>query len=292
MIKRKTIVRLGMGSAFVLICTGALLFFARQHMSEPVTEPANEMQADREVIGKSVDGGEIEAFHFGSGETRVVFVGGIHGGYEWNTVALAYRVIDYLRHDPGRIPDSVTVSIIPAANPDGVYAVLGTTGRIDVRDMPSKGRDTSEGRFNARSVDLNRNFPCNWMPEAVWKGKTVSAGSAPFSEPETRAIRDFVNVRKPAAVVFWHSMANAVYASECKDGILPGTRAIMEAYANASGYRAFDTFDAYRVTGDAEGWLASLGIPAITVELASHDDLEWEKNRRGVEAVFDYYRAR
>ena len=37
-------------------------------------------------------------------------------------------------------------------------------------------------------LDLNRNFPANWAPE----GQQMGAGPAPFSEPETRALGDFI----------------------------------------------------------------------------------------------------
>jgi hypothetical protein len=149
--------------------------------------------------------------------------------------------------------------------------------------------DDSPGRFNANNVDLNRNFDCKWKPESTWRGNIVSAGTAAFSEPEARAIRDFVLATKPVAVVFLHSQANAVYASECEAGILPETRTLMNVYAAAAGYPAIDVFDSYEITGDAEGWLASIGIPAITVELSTHETIEWEKNLAGMLAIFDRY---
>jgi hypothetical protein len=137
---------------------------------------------------------------------------------------------------------------------------------------------------------LNRNFDCKWQPEATWKSKKVSAGEKAFSEPESRAIRSLVAKIRPKAVVFWHSQANAVYASECEDGILRETRDIMRAYADAAGYPAVDSFDAYPVTGDAEGWLASIGIPALSVELSTHETIEWEKNLAGATALINYFR--
>ncbi len=117
----------------------------------------------------------------------------------------------------------------------------------------------------------------------------MSAGSGPFSEPETAAIRNFVLQTHPAAAIFWHSQANAVYASQCNAGILPTTLDIMNAYAHAAAYPAVKSFNSYPVTGDAEGWLASIGIPAITVELQTHDTIEWERNLSGIKALFDYY---
>ncbi|MDP6585347.1 MAG: hypothetical protein QF535_11860, partial [Anaerolineales bacterium] len=55
------------------------------------------------VIGKSVEGRLIEAHTFSPAEAyasagrsvHLLFVGGIHGGYEWNSVLLSYKFIDY-----------------------------------------------------------------------------------------------------------------------------------------------------------------------------------------------------
>jgi hypothetical protein len=117
----------------------------------------------------------------------------------------------------------------------------------------------------------------------------VSAGTSAFSEPEAQALRDFIFENTPQAVVFWHSQANAVYASECENGILPETLNIMNTYSDATGYPAVDSFDSYEITGDAEGWLASINIPAITVELKKHEVIEWERNLEGIKALFEYY---
>jgi hypothetical protein len=217
-----------------------------------------------------------------------MFVGGIHGGYEWNSTLLAYEAIDYFSANQNSIPTNLSVTIIPNANPDGLFTIVGKTGRFSTADV-RESTVVGEGRFNANSVDLNRNFACKWQPESMWRGNTVSAGTSAFSEPEARAIRDFVQNYHPAAAIFWHSQANAVYASECEAGILPGTRTIMQAYATAAGYPAVDTFDAYAVTGDAEGWLASIGIPALTVELSTHETIEWERNLAGIKALLALY---
>lgn len=243
---------------------------------------------EHKIIGLSVEGRKIESYAYGSGKTLLAFVGGIHGGYEWNSVLLAYEFTDYLDANPEAIPANLTIVIIPSANPDGVYKVIGKEGRFAVADVPVNV-SAEPGRFNANEVDLNRNFDCKWKPESMWRNKIVSAGTKPFSEPETRAIRNFVLENSPDAVVFWHSQSNAVYASECENGILPETLKIMGAYSRASGYPAVDSFDSYEITGDAEGWLASIGIPAITVELKTHETIEWENNLAGIKALFEYY---
>ena len=63
----------------------------------------------------------------------------------------------------------------------------------------------------------------------------------------------------------------------------------MNVYSQASGYKAIKTFDAYEVSGDVEGWLASINIPAITVELKTHETVEWERNLAGIKAILKHY---
>lgn len=241
------------------------------------------------VIGKSVQGRMIEAVTYGNAnDLHLLFVGGIHGGYEWNSVLLAYAMMDYIKANPAILGDKIKLTIIPSLNPDGVFKVTGKEGRFTAQNiLPNV--DQALGRFNARGVDLNRNFACKWQAESTWRGQPVSAGTAAFSEPEAQALRDFVLNQEVSAVVFWHSQANAVYASECEQGILPGTLDLMNAYAGASGYKAVKTFDAYPITGDAEGWLASINIPAVTVELKNHESIDWAQNLAGVQAVIKYY---
>jgi len=245
--------------------------------------------SEKIVIGQSVEGRSITATRFGTGDTHLLFVGGIHGGYEWNSSLLAYQMSDYLALNPGEVPESITIHIIPDLNPDGTFAVTGVVGKFDLRNIPDPSTRVAAARFNANSVDLNRNFACKWAPESSWRGQVVSAGTAAFSEPEAIALRDYVITINPAAAIFWHSQASNVYASECEDGILPETLTLMNTYADAASYGAVASFDAYPITGDAEGWLASIGIPAVTVELESASDIEWERNLAGLMAVTDYY---
>ena len=241
------------------------------------------------VIGQSVEGRSIDAYSYGNGTTNLLFVGGIHGGYEWNSVILAYQFMDYLNANPNAIPNNIKVTVIPSANPDGVFKVVGKDGRFTESDVSTDTKILAEGRFNANKVDLNRNFDCNWQPKSTWQSKTVSAGTEVFSEPEAQALKNYILQNNFSAVVFWHSQSNGVYASKCNDGILPGTLLIMDAYSKASGYPAVKSFDAYAISGAADDWLASINIPAVSVELKTHTNIEWEQNLAGIKALFDYF---
>ena len=65
----------------------------------------------------------------------------------------------------------------------------------------------------------------------------------------------------------------------------------MSTYAKPAGYGEVPVFDAYPITGDAEGWLASIGIPAVTVEFESANDSEWSRNLKGITATLELYSA-
>lgn len=294
---RNFFVRRAIGTIIIIALVGGGFFIFRFFQNKKADQNEEELIETQnsilkqETIGFSVERREIEAYIFGQGEKHLLFVGGIHGGYEWNSVMLAYKFIDYLDANPEIIPDNLTVTVIPSANPDGIFAVTGKNGRFNITDIPSS-EATVVGRFNADKVDLNRNFDCKWQPESTWRNEPVSAGTSAFSEPEAQAIKNFVLKNNPIAVVFWHSQSNAVYASECENGVLPETLNIMNIYANASGYPAVATFDSYEVTGDAEGWLASINIPAITVELQTHETIDWEQNLSGIKALLNYYKEK
>lgn len=273
----------------ILIALTGVAFFVFQKKTPEVPIIAEDIGINNQTIGKSVQGRKIEVYKYGNGSKNILFVGGIHGGYEWNTTLLAYGLIDYLTNNPQIIPQNLTVNIIPSANPDGLFKVVGKEGRFDLADVSTSTEVLASGRFNANGVDLNRNFDCKWQPESTWQSRKVSAGSYPFSEPEAEVIKNFILERGPLAVVFWHSKSNAVYASQCEDGILPETLEIMKEYSDASGYKAIEEFGAYEVTGASDDWLSSIGIPAITVELETHEAIEWEQNLAGTVKILEYY---
>ncbi len=280
----------------VIVLIGLGLYFVSTKMADaPVDQATTTVSTtttttttevtEETSIGMSKEGREIPVYHYGEGDKEVVFVGGIHGGYEWNTVLLSYELMDYLDANGDKIPEDVKVTVIPVLNPDGLNKVVGTSGRFTKADVPTSESATVPGRFNANNVDLNRNFDCDWQASGTWQDKTVSGGTAAFSEPESQAMRAYIEANNPDAVVVYYSAAGGVYASNCHDGVLPETLKLTNTYASAAGYPASEEFDFYEITGDMVNWLAKEKIPAISVLLTDHTNTEWEKNWKGIEAV-------
>ena len=254
-------------------------------INQPATTTATttpQQNPGETVIGKSVEGNDIVAYNFGTGPKKLLFVGGIHGGYSSNTVAVAMEAVDAFKADPTMVPSGLSVTIIPVLNPDGFKKIAGYN--ID----PPASVLTS-ARFNGNDVDLNRNFDCDWQTKAKWQSKTVSGGSAAFSEPESLAIKNYIETAKPTAVVVWYSAAGGVFASNCHGGVSTETNTLTKTFATASGYPAHSSFDFYTTTGDMTNWLAKIGVPAISVLLTNHTDTEWSKNEKGIKALLEYY---
>lgn len=247
---------------------------------------------DREAtttIGTSAGGRAIMAYNFGEGDTELLFVGGIHGGYSWNTALVAYELINFLEKNPTAIPANLHITVIPVLNPDGLAKVVSKEGPFAKSDVSGSEATRVSGRFNAHNVDLNRNFDCEWQQSGTWQNTTVSGGATPFSEPESAAMQAYVEAHKPAAVVAWYSAAGGVFASSCRNGVSQETKDLTSLYAQASGYKAYESFDFYAITGDMVNWLAKDNIPAISVLLTTHEDTEWAKNRAGIEAMLAHY---
>lgn len=108
-------------------------------------------------LGQSVEGRELlvakisDNITLSEAEPQFLYTGQIHGD-ELVSSILLLRLIDYLLTNYGtndqvnRLIDDVEIWINPLANPDGLYAGGNTTVN-------------GATRFNANSIDINRNFP-------------------------------------------------------------------------------------------------------------------------------------
>ncbi len=222
----------------------------------------------RFVFGQSAQGRDLRGRHFGSGSQTLLLVGGIHAGYEANTVRLMNELIAHYTASPDAVPAAVSLLIIPALNVDGV----------------ERGRDLA-GRWNAAGVDLNRNWACGWSPEAAWRMGRARAGQQPLDQPETAALATFITQQQPDAVLFFHAAANGVFAGDCDGGV---SQPLAAVYGAAAGYPYEKAFTAYSTSGTAADWVDSLGIPSADVELASAQHSEFDRNLRAVEAVMQW----
>ncbi|MBL8840090.1 MAG: succinylglutamate desuccinylase/aspartoacylase family protein [Planctomycetes bacterium] len=187
---------------------------------------------------RSVAGRPLRYWVFGDGAEVVLVLGGMHGDERSSTEA-AYDLLEWACDHPTELGGRKLV-VAPDVNPDG---------NVDLT------------RRNARSVDLNRNFPAqNWLIEDGGHGP----GPYPASEPETRFVLALLNIYAPTRVIATHAAAACVNF----DG--PG-EALAEAMSRACGLPTASTIG-YPTPGSLGSYLgADRGVPTITFELATKD---------------------
>ncbi len=120
-------------------------------------------------------------------------------------IAFARHSIDGMYFDP-RVQEAFqrsTLYMVPCANPDGLEY-----SRNHFSFWRKNRRENADGSIG---VDLNRNFPEGFKKNNT-PSSNVYSGPHPFSEPETQALRDFVDSHSNIAIALdYHSQGNVFF---------------------------------------------------------------------------------
>jgi carboxypeptidase D len=231
--------------------------------------------ARRLQIGTSVEGRPLYAIRLSvnpdeeSMEPEIRIIGGIHGnecmGAEVSMLAAEWLVSGFA-DDPfvTRLLENAETVIIPLINPDGYSAEFAT-------------------RANANNVDLNRNLHFAW----------VGDGPGPFSEPETRALRDFSQDNAFNLGISYHTISYYVNSSWNYTSHHPPDEALFQAvgegYAGTSAFQVVFGWDWYNIQGDVNDWsLGTAGTFDWTLELMSDTDSQWLINEDGLAGFLSF----
>ena len=186
------------------------------------------------IAGKTIENRPIAYTVLGKGTDVIFILAAIHGN-EKAGIPLVRQLETYLQQNP-ELLDKRKIILLPNANPDGV---------------------ARNSRYNARGIDLNRNF------STANRINSNRFGYRPLSEPESRAIEilirryapdRIVSIHQPLACIDYDGPSRALanrMAQFCnlppkKIGAMPGS---LGSYAGIS-----------------------LGIPIITFELPRSAD--------------------
>lgn len=128
---------------------------------------------------------------------------------EWIGHELAVEFIDYLlsnyKNNPkiAEVLTENTLYIVPCLNPDGFEY-----SRQHFSFWRKNRRDNGDGTFG---VDLNRNFSEGYR-KSTQTNSNVYSGPHPFSEPETQAIKKFVDEHENITIALdYHSQGNVFF---------------------------------------------------------------------------------
>ncbi|MBI3288174.1 MAG: zinc carboxypeptidase [Elusimicrobia bacterium] len=272
---------------------GALDFPERDALYHNYGEVAAELKSIAESapdlaslfsIGKSVQGKDLLVLRLTRGaagtapsaKPGIVFLGTHHAREHLSTevpLLLARYLIDNRAdQDVARLLDSRDIYILPMVNPDGVeHDLEGGRYHMHRKNMASNA-DGSTG------VDLNRNYGWGWGGEGASADPDDDTyrGPSAFSEPETRAVKAFVESRANLKVLLsYHTYSelilypwggsNEQIADEKPRKAFQTMAAEM---AKMTGYTPEQSSDLYVATGDTCDWAwGERGIYAFTFEL-------------------------
>ena len=238
-------------------------------------------------IGTSIEGRDIWVLHLAGTnpdpKPAVFYHSTIHAR-EWITAPvvlyLATYLVDHYGSDPGvtAIVNGLDIYIAPCVNPDG-YSYTWT----DERMWRKNRRDSGGGTYG---VDLNRNFGYAWGFDDSGSSPSPYSetyrGTAPFSEPETQALRDFF-IAHPDIVAYmdYHSYGQYVmwpWGFQCTTpeephgtifSTLGNTMADLITGVHGKPYNATPIcLGLYSVNGGSVDWAwGDRGAYALTIEL-------------------------
>lgn len=204
-------------------------------------------------IGRSVEKRPVYVHEYGAGDSVVLVMGSMHGNEEVGGQVVAFLAEEIaLRRKP---PTGRRIVFVPVVNPDGVL----------------RGR-----RWNARGVDINRNFPtANWEGATREEG-TARHGEAPGSEPETRLVMSLLERYRPFLIITLHAPLHVVNFDGPAHQVSEGMGARNGYPVSGSiGYPTPGSFGTYAGV--------ERGIPTITLELPRIEAGEaWEQNREAL----------
>lgn len=119
--------------------------------------------------------------------------------------------------------NNLEIYLLPSVNPEGLEVVTTTQDlsyRKNKRDNIGDGLfrfvpiDSNRGPgYDTSGADINRNFPLNWdrgdrfldSIESRFEPYDYYRGEFPFSEPETRILRDLALTLRPTFSIIYHS---------------------------------------------------------------------------------------
>ena len=208
----------------------------------------------------------------------ILFVGSHHAREHLSTeipLMLAQHFTANYASDPQikRLIDTRDIYIVPILNIDGkLYDIKGGQYKMWRKNRSINGQSSSKG------VDLNRNYSFGWGTGGSSKspGSNVYMGPAPFSEPETLAVKNFIeatpNIR---TFISYHTFSELIlYPWGGSHDHVGGTdQQIFEKMAQDmsqwNSYKPQKASDLYVASGDTCDWAyGEHGIYCFTFELS------------------------
>ena len=260
-------------------------FYTYDEMSDKFQELENQFPQYVKKIsfGESFEGRQLWALHITNHSIKkskpgILITGSHHAREHLSTdvpVRIAERIIlNSSEQSIANLINSRDIYFLPMVNPDGaMWDIRGRNYKIWRKNM----RAASTGA--AYGVDLNRNYSQGWggPGSSNRPASDIYHGQNPFSEPETQAIKKFIEDNSNVSVLLsFHSFSELIlYPWGNTNSPLPDERArlafetMAEEMSRWNDYRPMQASELYVASGDTCDWAwADHKIFCFTFELS------------------------
>ena len=219
----------------------------------------------------------------------MLFTGSIHAR-EWVGHELALKFIEYVADNQNIDPqleknlNEATIYMVPCLNPDGYEY-----SRKHFSFWRKNRRKNHDGTIG---VDLNRNFSIGFVKQSN-TSSNVYGGEEPFSEAETRAIKEFVDAHDNITIALdYHSQGNVFFPAHkfTHEAEVDGTDMnalcanMNDEFAKVTG-RKYGIHrgkpPAHLISGSGREYYYSKGIIAVVVEVGTKNIPDYMKSMSG-----------
>ncbi|KAB7670027.1 M14 family metallopeptidase [Bacillus sp. B1-b2] len=234
------------------------------------------------TIGKSVLGNNIYALKIGKGTKKIQMNASFHAN-EWITTPILMTFINEFLlsltnnaaiRNVQTMPlyQSVSLTIVPMVNPDGVNLVLNgplEANKTEVLEINNGSTDFTGWKANIRGIDLNNQYPANWEIEKERKEPKSPAprdypGDTPLSEPEAIVMADLATREKFDRMLALHTQGKEFYWGY--EGLEPPeSLQLANEFNRVSGYEAIQYVDSH--AGYKDWFIQEFRKPGFTIEL-------------------------
>jgi hypothetical protein len=252
-------------------------------------------------IGTTIEGRIIWAMKISDNpdmdeEEPEAFYSGLIHAREPITIEILLYFMRHLSDNYGTDPEVTDIVnnrelwFVPIINPDG-YVRNQTTNPYGGGMWRKNRRNNGDGTYG---IDLNRNFGYMWGYDNEGSSPYTSSetyrGTGSFSEPETQALRDFINTHDFVTALNYHSYSNLLiypwgYVSRYPEDYW----IFKEAGDSMSAYNGFISAPGwvtlYSTNGDSDDWdygdwSARNKIISFTPEVGGEADGFWPPSER------------
>lgn len=232
-------------------------------------------------FGHSALGKPLYGIKIGNGAKKVLYVSA-HHALEWLTAEMLMSFVgtyaaaieantEICAVNAYELSQKCSMYIIPMLNPDGIDLVAGKIPKNsdtyqELLNTLGNADFAHTWQANINGVDLNHNYDASFSPILSAPAPTRYGGTAPESEPESRALANLTRSIRPDLVIAFHSQGREIYY-DFEGYAPPRGKELADEFARISGYQVSQPSDTAAFGGYKDWFIKEFDKPGFTIEI-------------------------